>query len=130
MENSGSHVPDVVVAQYSPPTRITDGSGRSPGMTGLCCSGCCAETTLAETKTKSANRRSLVIYCSFEQFLTLGALTIGVISAAVAAQADATTDHLQRAADLIRRGELALAEKQLEWVFKREQLEANALNLL
>jgi tetratricopeptide (TPR) repeat protein len=53
-----------------------------------------------------------------------------VISAAVAAQADATTDHLQRAADLIRRGELSLAEKQLEWVFKREPHEANALNLL
>src|SRR5829696_376943 len=62
--------------------------------------------------------------------LLLIALTIGVLSAPVAAQADAITDHLQRAADLIRKGELALAEKQLDSVFKREPREANALNLL
>src|SRR5215212_9056042 len=55
---------------------------------------------------------------------------IGVLCATVAAQADATTDHLQRAADLIRKGELAPAEAQLNLVFKREPREANALNLL
>ena len=53
-----------------------------------------------------------------------------MISAAVNAQSDATTDHLQRAADLIRKGELALAEAQLNSVLKREPREANALNLL
>jgi len=62
--------------------------------------------------------------------LLLIALTIGVISAPVNAQADATADHLQRAADLIRKGELAPAEAQLNLVFKREPREANALNLL
>ena len=48
------------------------------------------------------------------------ALSIGASAAFVAAQVDVTTDHLQRAADLIRKGELSLAEKQLDWVFKRE----------
>src|SRR5215213_6505558 len=62
--------------------------------------------------------------------LLLIALMMGVLSAAIAAQVDVTTDHLQRAADLIRQGELSLAEKQLNLVFKREPREANALNLL
>src|SRR5215207_2721119 len=55
---------------------------------------------------------------------------IGVLCASVAAQADATTDHLQRAADLISKGELSRAEAQLNLVFEREPREANALNLL
>src|SRR5215212_6011422 len=62
--------------------------------------------------------------------LLLIALMMGVLSAPIAAQVDVTTDHLKRAADLIRHGELSLAEKQLDWVLKREPREANALNLL
>jgi Tfp pilus assembly protein PilF len=62
--------------------------------------------------------------------LLLVALIAGMVSAHVAAQSDPTTQHLQRAADLIRKGELDLAEKQLDWVFKKEPGEANALNLL
>jgi tetratricopeptide (TPR) repeat protein len=48
----------------------------------------------------------------------------------MAAQVDPTTDRLQRAADLIRKGELAPAEAQLDLVFKRAPREPNALNLL
>lgn len=62
--------------------------------------------------------------------LLLFALTIAVSSALVAAQPDATIDHLHRAAELIRKGELNLAEAQLDLVFKRKPREANALNLL
>src|SRR5215204_2405263 len=55
---------------------------------------------------------------------------IGALCGAVAAQADATSDHLQRAADLISKGELRRAEAELNFVCKREPREANALNLL
>src|SRR5687768_3109963 len=58
-----------------------------------------------------------------------GFLLVALLISVVAAQ-DPTTDHLQRAADLIRKGELSLAEAQLNLVFKREPREANALNLL
>jgi tetratricopeptide (TPR) repeat protein len=58
------------------------------------------------------------------------ALVIGMPTGLVAAQVDFTTDHLQRAAELIRKGELRQAEAQLNLVFKREPREANALNLL
>src|SRR5918999_3369717 len=58
------------------------------------------------------------------------AVILVVLSGLVAAQVDSTTDHLQRAADLISKGELSRAEAQLNLVFKREPREANALNLL
>src|SRR6187549_459568 len=58
------------------------------------------------------------------------ALSIAAITTSVAAQADLTTNQLQSAADLIRRGDLNQAEAQLNLVFKREPREANALNLL
>jgi len=58
------------------------------------------------------------------------ALSIAGIATSVAAQADLTTNQLESAADLIRRGDLNQAEAQLNLVFKREPREANALNLL
>jgi superkiller protein 3 len=60
----------------------------------------------------------------------LVALIVGVSSGFVAAQVDPTTEHLQRAAELIRNGDLGPAEAQLNLVFKREPREPNALNLL
>jgi len=58
------------------------------------------------------------------------ALSIGASAGFVAAQVDLTTEHLQSAADLIRKGQLSQAEAKLNLVFKREPREANALNLL
>jgi tetratricopeptide (TPR) repeat protein len=58
------------------------------------------------------------------------ALLIVVPNVVMPTQVDVITDRLQRAADLIRQGELGRAEAQLNVVFKREPREANALNLL
>jgi tetratricopeptide (TPR) repeat protein len=58
------------------------------------------------------------------------ALIVGALTTFVAAQVDLTTERLQSAAKLIRKGELSQAEAQLNLIFKREPYEANALNLL
>lgn len=58
------------------------------------------------------------------------ALSIAAAAVFVAAQVDLTTNQLQSAAELIRKGDLSQAEARLNLVFKREPREANALNLL
>ncbi|MFN2532448.1 MAG: tetratricopeptide repeat protein [Pyrinomonadaceae bacterium] len=62
--------------------------------------------------------------------LLLLAFVIGAPAGIYADQVDLTTDHLQRAADLIRKGELGPAEAELGTVLKRSPREPNALNLL
>jgi len=103
----------------------------SAGISALLRDVCAALTPWPNTRNAKASRSNFVAHQSFILFIIL---LLGLLKAFPASASTAQNltvyDRLERAAELIRKGELAQAETELNMVLGAQPREANALNLL